>query len=140
MDLAVKVLGSTAVAHLSKLTTDHVLVIGRDKLTRSDLGDVGCYNFVAARYLSAACQALQVSSLKELFDTIPPTDLALPHVGVISLAVLGAAFEAKGVGGDSPLENYVRKHSAKLRTFSTIKHQMAEQQNATRAKRRRTRR
>lgn len=44
--------------------------------------------------------------------------------GVVSLAVLGAAFEAKGLGGDAPLEAWVKQHQDKdetLTTFSTIK-------------------
>jgi hypothetical protein len=29
----------------------------------------------------------------------------LPHLGAVSLAVLGAAFEVKGIGGNAPLES-----------------------------------
>src|SRR5262245_17555721 len=121
MDLAVKVLGSTAVTKLSAAYVEHVLVVGRDKLTRQDLAAVGCYNFVAARHLTAAAKALAVKDLRDLFETVPPKDLALPHVGVITLAVLGAAFEAKRIGGDSPLTTYVRKHAPKVTTFTSIK-------------------
>lgn len=137
MDLAFKVLGSTAVGHLSKLSAEAVLIVGRDKLTRADLAGVECFNFVAAKNLSAACKALGVESLRDLFETVPPRDLALPHVGVISLAVLGAAFEARKVGGDSPLETWVRKHAPKLTTFSSIKMKAFNEERRAKGKRRR---
>src|SRR5262245_53424655 len=138
MDLAFKVLGSTAVGHLSKLSAEAVLIVGRDKLTRADLAGVECFNFVAARNLSAACKALGVESLRDLYETTPPRDLALPHIGVVALAVLGAAFEARKIGGENPLETYVRKHAPKLTTFHSIKaKELRDQRAATKARRRR---
>lgn len=139
MNLSARVLGSTAVGRLSLLTSEAVLVVGKDKLTRADLASVECFNFVAARNLSAACKALGVDSLRDLYETIPPRDLALPHVGVVSLAVLGAAFEARKIGGDAPLETYVRKHAPKLTTFYSIKAKELAAHRAARKSRRRRR-
>jgi len=139
MDLAVKVLGSTAVNRLAAAYSEHVLIVGRDKLTRQDLAAVGCYNFTAARNLTAAAKALDVKNLQHLFDTVPPQDLAMPHVGVITLAVLGAAFEAKRIGGDSPLTTYVRQHAPKLVTFSAFKHQAQAELDRSKSKGRKRR-
>ena len=67
----------------------------------------------------------------------------------ISLAVLGAAFEAKKIGGDTPLENYVKKHTTKTNgeatfvTWTTMKHrEQAEvaRERKERKKRKRQRR
>ncbi len=65
-----------------------------------------------------------------------PEALALPRLGAIAIAVLGAAFEAKGLGGDAPLENWVKKHLADKRvvTFAALKHR-DEAQRADEAKR-----
>lgn len=105
-----------------------VFQIGSDKLTRADFAQVGCYNFVAAVRLSAILKDIGAKSLRHVFDTIPPSALAVPGLGVISLAVLGAAFEAAGVGGATPLEAYAVKHAEKdgkgrpdVVTFSTLK-------------------
>jgi hypothetical protein len=117
------ILGTTAVEQLRKNVESAVLTIGSDKLTRGQLAAVGCYNFVAARILSEVLHhELQVKSLRQVYDEIPPSALALPRLGVISLAVLGAAFEVKRIGGSAPLESYVKKHTEKVTTFSTMKH------------------
>jgi hypothetical protein len=133
------ILGINAVEQLRKSATNAVLTIGSDRLTRADLSRVGCYNFVAARILSEVLHhELQVKNLRQVFDEIPPAALALPRIGVISLAVLGAAFEAKGIGGATPLENYVKKHAEKVTTFGTMKHRAAvEQANERKARKRR---
>jgi hypothetical protein len=73
--------------------------------------------------------------------------VALPHLGVISLAVLGAAFEAKRIGGDAPLESWVRKHAhqdrlgaAEMVSFYTVKRrELAELATERKAKKRRQR-
>jgi len=102
MRLSAAVLGAGAVKQLEETAADAVLVIGSDRLTRAELAAVGCFNFHAARLLSKVLHAeLRVRNLRQVFEKIAPVDLALPHVGVISLAVLGAAFEAKGIGGDA---------------------------------------
>jgi hypothetical protein len=137
MNLATRVLGHTAVTKLTTTSREHILVIGTDKLTRGDLAQVGCYNFVAARYLTQALQQLDVTSLRDVFERVAPRDLALPHVGVISLAVLGAAFEARGIGGEAPLDTYVAKHQTKVVTFDTMKHRVQREAEAARRKRRR---
>src|SRR5262245_49780215 len=107
MNLSTTILGSTAVKHLQATGSAWVLEVGSDRLTRGELAGVGCYNFLAARNLTAILKIVTVKSLADLYARIPPTAVALPHMGVISLAVLGAAFEAKGIGGDAPLENWV---------------------------------
>jgi hypothetical protein len=133
------ILGISAVEQLRKSAQSAVLTIGSDKLTRGQLAAVGCYNFVAARMLSEVLhQELQVKSLRQVYDEIPPAALALPRLGVISLAVLGAAFEVKGIGGSAPLESYVKKHAEKVTTFSTMKrHEMIERAQERKERKRR---
>jgi hypothetical protein len=113
MDLASSILGSTAVKYLEDTARAHVLRVGTDTLTRGQLAAVQCYNFHAARLLSNVLHGLKVPNLRYVYDRIPPLALALPNIGSVSLAVLGAAFEAKHIGGDTPLENYVKKHTTK---------------------------
>jgi len=133
MNLAPRILGATACTQLQRNADEVILQIGSDRLGRKELAKVGCYNFMAARNLSAVLKTLQVTSLKYLFEHIPPSSLALPHMGVISLAVLGAAFEAKNIGGSSPLESWVAHHAngdgkQAMVTFHTLKaRELAEQ-------------
>jgi|SRR5262245_4303179 len=144
MDLSARVLGTTAATRLRALESEAVLIIGKDHLTRADLAAVGCFNYVAARNLTTAIRKhLDVRDLKALYNSTPPSALALPRVGTISLAVLGAAFEARRIGGDTPLEQYVKKHAEHITTFDTIKHHEqaeAQQERRDRKARKRTRR
>jgi len=145
VNLAASILGSTAVEKLKLTRSTPVLEVGSDKLTRGQLARVECYNFLAARNLSAILAELGVRNLRQVYDEIPPSALALPHMGVVSLAVLGAAFEAKGIGGATPLESYVLKHArdgnnkqAQIVTFYTLKHrEQAEVAKERKEKRRR---
>src|SRR5262245_594927 len=130
MNLSTEILGATAVTQLQATSKAWVLEVGRDRLTRADLARVGCFNFVAARNLTAILEDVPVKSLADLYARLPPAALALPHLGVISLAVLGAAFEAKGIGGEAPLESWVAKHAAgngrrAMVTFHTLKQREA---------------
>jgi hypothetical protein len=112
MNLAPSILGSTAVAQLKQTAAAALLQIGSDRLTRHDLAGVDCFNFTAARTLGHILQQkFHVKNTRDVYERVPPQALALPGLGVIALAVLGAAFEAKGVGGDEPLENWARKHA-----------------------------
>ena len=132
MDLSTNVLGSTAVAKLSAARTEGVLKIGADSISREQLADAGCYNFLAARRLTSALADLGAKDLRDVFERFPPRDIALPNVGVYSLFVLGCAFQVVGVGGKTPLDNYVKKHSEKVTTFHSIKlqvKQLAAQEN-----------
>ena len=148
MNLAAEVLGAGAVTRLQFSSSEHVLVVGSDKLTRAQLADVGCYNFVAAKNLTAILHSHPLATnLRKVFDEIPPRELAVPHMGVISLAVLGAAFEAKGIGGENPLVAYVKKHTTNANgkrevvTFDTIKHrEHRRDQAAVQTRRKRNRR
>jgi hypothetical protein len=126
MNLSTRVLGSTSVHKLEAQAAEAVLTIGKDVLTRAQLAQVGCFNFTAARRLSGILADLNIQNLRQLYNDIAPSGLALPGIGVISLAVLGAAFEAKKIGGEAPLESYVEKHKQgsqkhPLVTFDTIK-------------------
>lgn len=145
MNLSTRILGSTAVRQLEAATTAGVLQVGSDRLTRSDLAAVGCFNFLAARNLSALLQGVPVKNLRDLYTRLAPGALALPHMGVISLAVLGAAFEAKGIGGETPLESWVRLHThgdtpnQAMVTFYTLKKRELSEHAAARRRRRRRR-
>jgi hypothetical protein len=127
MNLSTTILGTTACKQLQATSKAWVIEVGSDRLTRAELAKVDCYNFVAAKNLSAVLKQLAVKNLADLYARVPPAAVALPHLGVISLAVLGAAFEAKGIGGEAPLEAWARKHSGtnghaqKLVTFDTLK-------------------
>ena len=126
MNLSTTILGSTAVKQLQATSKASVLEVGSDRLTRAELARVACFNFHAAKNLSAVLKTLDVKNLADLYARLPPSAVALPHIGAISLAVLGAAFEAKRIGGEAPLESWVRKHAGTdgrkaMVTFDTMK-------------------
>ena len=113
MHLAASILGRTAVHDLQLRNSTPVLVIGRDQFTRADLARVQCYNFTAAVALTRVLAhdiRTRVTSVSQLFNDVPPEALVVKRVGVITLAVLGAAFELAKVGGSAPLQNWVRRH------------------------------
>jgi hypothetical protein len=127
MNLSSRVLGVTAVAQLTARDRDAVLTIGRDHFTRADLSRVRCFNFIAAQRLAAALATMRVKDTADVYARIGPSALAVPTIGAIAIAVLGAAFEARGIGGDAPLESWVERHATKehpdITTFTTIKKQ-----------------
>jgi hypothetical protein len=123
MNLAPAILGNHAVNKLREAAGAAVLQVGTDKLTRGQLATVECYNYHAARMLTRVLAAVDppIPNLKFLFNEIPPAMLTLPNLGTVSLAALGAAFEAKGIGD---LETYVARHRVngdKVVTFDTMK-------------------
>ena len=127
MILSDRVLGSTTTRTLRDRTAAPVLRIGADTFTRHDLAAIDCFNFLAAANLSALLtEHLRVKDTRDLYNNTPPSALAVPRLGAIALATLGAAFEVKGLGGAAPLESWVNKHAtdkaAPLVTFYTLKH------------------
>jgi hypothetical protein len=143
MDFSNRVLGQSTARTLQARVSAPLLKIGRDTFTRADLAHVECFNFIAAANLSAILnRELQVKDTADVFRHIAPAALALPRLGAVALAVLGAAFEAKGLGGDHPLESWVRNHTEHQRddeivTFGSLKHR---QENTHTGKRRTGRR
>jgi hypothetical protein len=136
MDLPATFLGTSTTEALKTRNATPVLQIGRDALTRHDLAGVDCFNYVAALNLSRALADIGAKSIRDVFEHVTPMMLAVPHVGAVSLAVLGAAFEHVGVGGGSPLVAWVTKHRApdskrELVTFDTFKHRAADMKAAT---------
>jgi hypothetical protein len=137
MDLSARILGTHTATAIAERNATAILTIGRDRFSRADLAGVSCFNYVAALNLSRALADLDVTSTKDVFDRIAPLALAVPHVGAVSLAVLGAAFEHKRLGGDHPLEAWVTRHrnadeqKKDFVTFDTIKHHSADQRAAT---------
>src|SRR5262245_19598097 len=129
MDLSARVLGKSTATQLQERVVLPILRIGSDQFTRADLAAVECFNFMAAANLSKILNhELTVKNTKDVFENLNPFALALPRLGVISLAVLGAAFEKKGLGGEHPLETWIRQHhdpetdgARDLITFDTIK-------------------
>jgi hypothetical protein len=125
MDFSDRVLGKNVAAVLVERVSAPVLRIGKDAFTRRELAAVSCFNFLAAQRLSKLLDDFSVRNTKDVFERIPPSSLALPTLGAISLAVLGAAFEARGLGGPHPLESWMTRHAKNaqhpLQTFSTIK-------------------
>lgn len=142
MNLSTRVLGSSIVKALTERSSSAVLVIGRDSFTRGDLAAIDCFNYIAAANLTRALAALEVSSTRDVFDRIPPTLLAVPHVGAVALAVLGAAFEKKSLGGEAPLEAWMIRHrgdvniKAAVATFGTVKRRTAAEAHRERRERR----
>jgi hypothetical protein len=138
MDLSSRVLGTTTAHRLEERATAVLLRIGRDEFHRGDLASVACFNFLAAANLSAVLnRELQVRDAKDVFDHVSPSALALPRLGAVAIAVLGACFEVRGLGGDHPLEAWVRKHTERhtdneIRTFDTLKHQIRRREPAPR--------
>lgn len=124
MHLPDTILGSATVKKIQERIAQPVLTIGTDHFTRAHLARLSCFNFLAAATLSnIVTHHLKVQNTKDLFQRIPPSALALPGLGTISLATLGAAFESK-LG--KTLSDYINHHLAddgKVVTFSTIKSQ-----------------
>ena len=138
MDLSTKVLGTSIVTKLQQTIAAPILTIGTDQFTRADLAGSQCFNFLATYHLNKALAEFRVKNTRDLFMRIAPTALALPQIGAIALAVLGTAFALKDLGGDSPLESWVARHSDKgaegIRTFHTIKHKvLAEERGEKKA-------
>ena len=132
------------VSKLQERRSAVLLRIGKDGFTRGALAGVDCFNFIAAANLSAILnKELQVKDTRDVFDRIPPAALALPHLGAFAIAVLGAAFEVKRIGGDAPLVAWIRRHAgakdAKVHTFVSLKQHeakdRAEERKADRANR-----
>src|SRR5262245_44411530 len=138
MDTSVEILGTSVATKLAQAGHEALLKIGSDTITREQLSEHGCYNYVAARRLSARLDGLGAKDLKDLFEHYPPREIALPDVGVISLAVLGTCFEIKGIGGSAPLKAYVEHHQ-KVITFHSIKAQVRKADEAASQKRKRRR-
>jgi len=129
MYLATSVLGTYQVNKLLARRSHPLLRIGRDIFLRKDLARVECYNFTAAANLDYLLNKhLKVKDTRDLYERINPHELALPRMGWISLATLGAAFEAKHIGGASPLESWLRKHEVKIATWDTLKHREADEE------------
>lgn len=116
------VLGSTATKSLRTRNETPILYIGKDSFTRAQLAHVECFSFVAAANLSRIVnEQLRVKDTRALYHTIAPEALVLPGLGAIALSVLSAAFEAKGLGGATPLQSWVKKHRETVVTFGSMK-------------------
>lgn len=144
MRLSASFLGATAVKQLEAAYGEHILVIGSDRFTRRQLAAVGCFNFLAAKNLTKLTADLGIRNLQDLFDRLPPATLAVPHLGVICMAVLSAAFEIKKIGGADPLGNWAKTHSrdehSALVTFYTLKHRELAQLQAEKQEKKRRKR
>jgi hypothetical protein len=142
MDLSAALLGSDTAKELHTRLYTALLTIGSDVFTRRDFARVDCFNFAAAQNLSYYLnKTLKVADTRAVFYDVNPGALAIPHLGVFSLAVLGAAFEIKRLGGDSPLENWLKRHKVEVVTFHTMKlHELEDgRQERERARRQRRR-
>lgn len=123
MDLSASVLGRNIVSYIVERQKASVLTIGRDAFDRGSLAGVECFNFTAAANLSKLLQSIGVKDTRDLFDNVNPERLVLPRLGAVSLAVLGAAFQAKRIGGATPLAAWFQKHrDGSLVTFASLKH------------------
>jgi hypothetical protein len=129
MDLSATILGTTIATQLKERGAAAVVSIGKDRFRRGDLSRVACFNYHAAARLSAVLATFTVRDTADVFSRIPPSALAVPTIGAVSLAVLGACFELKGLGGARPLQAWVEKHLTEqhphVATFTSIKHWVA---------------
>ncbi len=122
MDLPTNILGAYQVKKLVEQRARAILVIGSDSFMRRDFAKVDCYNFSAVSNLNHILNKhLKVKNTYDLFVNHDPTELALPRMGYVSLAVLGAAFEAKKLGGAAPLAKWIEQHKVKVGTWDTMK-------------------
>lgn len=122
MDVAPAFLGVDTARQLTERLKVSLLTIGSDNFTVRDFAKVDCFNFTAARNLSYYLnKTLKVENTRDVYFRVNPGELAIPHLGAFSLAVLGAAFEVKRLGGDSPLENWLKQHKVEIVTFHTMK-------------------
>ena len=141
MYLSRTILGKSIVERLEHRASDPVLVIGADYFTRPQLSKIGCFNFLAAARLTHLLNVeLKVKSTRDLFLNYGPQHLALPGLGAISLATVGAAFEVMKLGN---LEDYVARHHHKgdhSVTFARMKVNVLDQQAAAAEKRDKKRR
>lgn len=122
MYLSTSILGKAIVDKLEQRQSAPVLVIGSDRFTRPQLSKIGCFNFTAAARLTHLLTSeLKIKNTRELFLSVPPQHLAIPQLGSICLATIGAAFEVKGLG---TLADYIARHTEKghtVVTFTTMK-------------------
>lgn len=125
-------LGLGTARTLQERAQESIIKIGNDGFTRGHLAKLDCFNFSSAK--NSVLKLLLESELigepgntrkprntRDLFYNVPPTRLAKPGIGSVTLAVLGALFEAKGLGGDDPLQAWVDHHKVEDVTFSTLK-------------------
>jgi len=123
MRLSDAVLGTHVTTKLRERAGAELVRIGRDRFGRRELAHIECFNFTAAANLSRVLEALAVADTRALFETVSPKTIAtIPRLGSISLAVLGACFEIKKIGGASPLDAWVKKHEKTVVTYASLKH------------------
>jgi len=140
MHLSPDILGAHTVTQIQARNAAPLLVIGKDTFYRRDLSKIECWNFNAAANLSKRLKELDVKSLQDLYTRIHPLQLVMPRLGTVSLAVLGAAFETRGIGGSNPLKQWYVEHETKALTFAAMKHRLAQEERKEReARKSRTR-
>jgi len=105
MDLSNAVLGHYHATQLQRRIATPVLQVGKDTFTRSQLAGVDCFNYLACAFLTAALAPLKVKDTADVFEHVSPEMLALPRVGVVSLAVLG-----RGVSSQGPRRRHAVDH------------------------------
>jgi hypothetical protein len=121
LHLSESILGKHIVEKLQARGSAPVLTIGRDTFTRPQLSRIGCFNFAAAARLTHLLTELEVKDTRDLFERFGPAHLAIPGLGAICLATVGAAFEILKIG---TLSDYITRHHPKgdpMVTFHTMK-------------------
>lgn len=122
LQLSSSVLGLDTTHKLQERVAAHLLTIGSDHFNRRDFSKVDCFSFLAAQNLSYWLnKVLKVENTRYVYYHVNPAELAIPRVGAMSLYVLGAAFELKGLGGENPLESWMTYHKLAVVTFHTMK-------------------
>jgi hypothetical protein len=140
MSLSSRVLGTPITKQITHRAHAPLLQVGADRLSRADLSHVDFYSPIAAANLSRILQEFPVKNLKDLYEKVPPAQLLVPGIGAWAIAALGAAFELKRIGGDLPLESWMKKHAERddkhpITTVATIKTHLKASPDTKRRKR-----
>lgn len=132
MDYGHHLFGRGVSRTLQERAQSTILTIGSDNFTRGHLAKVDCFNFMSAQnpvlvsllnseLIGEPGHSRKPRHTRDFFYNVHPQKLAKPGIGSYTLAVLGAAFEAKGLGGEEPLQAWVDHHKTDDVTFTTLK-------------------
>jgi hypothetical protein len=98
-----------------------VLTVGKDQYSKRTLAsEVGVTNLVAARKLSAFCNALRIKSVKQLYEeTTPYTFAGAEGVGLTTMYVAWMLFQHNEL---DPAQWYTKGQDGAVVTFLAYKH------------------
>lgn len=134
------ILGSTFISSIDAHNPEqHPLRIGTQTWSRHALAtELGIVHTAAARHLSAFAAELKVKNVKDLYERTSMYQLAREaRCGVTTLYVAWRVFEYVGL---DPSAWYQKGRDEAIRTFTTVKHQIAREEQRLKAQERPRRR